>query len=67
MARPVDIVIVTALEEEREAVLRKLPRHRRQNPTGNDIHRRGGRKPPPLGTRRNAALHSGCRYRSLVL
>jgi nucleoside phosphorylase len=38
MARSIDIVIVTALEEEREAVLRKLPRHRRQNPTGNDIH-----------------------------
>jgi nucleoside phosphorylase len=38
MARPVDIVIVTALEEEREALLRKLPRHRRQNPTGSDIH-----------------------------
>jgi hypothetical protein len=38
MARPVDIVIVTALEEEREAVLRKLPRHRHQNPAGDDIH-----------------------------
>jgi 5'-methylthioadenosine/S-adenosylhomocysteine nucleosidase len=38
MARSIDIVIVTALEEEREAVLRKLPRHRRQNPTGDDIH-----------------------------
>jgi len=38
MTRQVDIVIITALEEEREAVLRKLPRHRRQNPSGDDIH-----------------------------
>ncbi len=32
-----DVVIVTALEEEREAVLRYLPRHRRQAPTSGDI------------------------------
>lgn len=38
MTRQVDIVIVTALEEEREAVLRKLLRHRRQNPSDDDIH-----------------------------
>lgn len=30
MTRPVDMVIVIALEEEREAVLRKLPRHRQE-------------------------------------
>lgn len=36
MPRTVDAVIITALEEEREAVLRKLPRHRRVNPTNGD-------------------------------
>lgn len=38
MADTADIVIVTALEEEREAVLHRLPRRRRKNPTGDDIH-----------------------------
>jgi nucleoside phosphorylase len=35
--RPVDFVIVTALEEEREAVLRKLPGYRRHDPSAEDI------------------------------
>jgi nucleoside phosphorylase len=34
---PVDVVIITALEEEREAVLRKLPGRRRVTPTRDDI------------------------------
>ena len=35
--RPVDFVIVTALEEERDAVLDKLPGYQRLTPTEEDI------------------------------
>lgn len=38
MTRSADIVIITALEEERDAVLRKLPNRRRQKPSADDVH-----------------------------
>jgi len=38
MAGGVDFVIVTALEQERDAVLRKLPRRRKLPPSDTDIH-----------------------------
>jgi nucleoside phosphorylase len=38
VAGGVDFVIVTALEEEREAMLRKLPRRRKLPPSAADIH-----------------------------
>jgi nucleoside phosphorylase len=34
---PVDFVLVTALEEERDAVLSKLPEHRKLPPSANDV------------------------------
>src|SRR5262245_15919076 len=36
--RPVDFVIITALEEERDAVLSKLPGHRKLDKDGSDIN-----------------------------
>lgn len=38
MANTADVVIVTALEEERDAILRYLPRYRQQPPKESDIH-----------------------------
>jgi nucleoside phosphorylase len=35
---PVDFVIITALEEERDAVLAKLPNHQKLPPTRDDVH-----------------------------
>jgi adenosylhomocysteine nucleosidase len=36
--RPVDFLIVAPLEEERDALLAKLPGHRRLDPDGEDVH-----------------------------
>jgi hypothetical protein len=37
MAAPVDFVVITALEEERDAVLALLPNHRKAPPSGEDV------------------------------
>jgi nucleoside phosphorylase len=35
---PIDFVLLTALEEERDALLAKLPGHRKVEPDGHDVH-----------------------------